>query len=294
MSRWKIGSVTDAVGENGTRWIHSRTVSHAPETEPPMMIAKNSARPPRIQPASGRRSGMSVVSKTIGDPVERTLPNGSRPPPNGDRVLSRRESAAWAASLSRSNSERNVPPPADGGGDSRPASQRLPSSTTSATRKAPMPSPTVAVSRVQKTGSKPTLAYHSTSVHRSIPTLNSRKMPSRARRSSPMPRRRPARAARLPAPSFGPPGPRRRGPPRRRRASEIVFGSIGSGVACVVVGHVIGVVVGSLRSVLAGLVVGVVRPCPVVVVIVGIGRSLPGPVPDPHRAPPPRACGAHP
>ena len=236
---------------------------------------------------------MSVVSKTIGDPVERTLPNGSRPPPNGDRVLSRRESAAWAASLSRSNSERNVPPPADGGGDSRPASQRLPSSTTSATRKAPMPSPTVAVSRVQKTGSKPTLAYHSASVHRSIPTLNSRKMPSRARMSSPIPRRRPARAARLPAPSSGPPGPRRRGPPRRRRASVIVSGRSAPASPA-----------SSSARRRRRRRFARIRPRrprrrrrPAV-----RGRRrhrrdravAAWAAPDPHRAPPPRACGAHP
>src|SRR6478735_2576928 len=43
MSLLKIGSVTEAVGENGTRWIHSRTVSQAPDIEPPMRIARNRA-----------------------------------------------------------------------------------------------------------------------------------------------------------------------------------------------------------------------------------------------------------
>ncbi len=51
MSRLKIGSVIEAVGENGTRWIHSRTVSQAPLTDAPMISAISSARPPSTQPA---------------------------------------------------------------------------------------------------------------------------------------------------------------------------------------------------------------------------------------------------
>ena len=77
----------------------------------------------------------------------------------------------------RSTIERSDPAPsADGGGARRPASQMLPSRTTAATRKAATPRPSVAMTRVQKTESNPTLWNHRASVHRSIPTLNSRKM----------------------------------------------------------------------------------------------------------------------
>ena len=76
MSLLKIGSVTDAVGENGTRWIHRRTVSQAPDIEPPMRIAMNRATAPSAQPASGVRSGMSPASKTIAL-AGRSSPRGS-------------------------------------------------------------------------------------------------------------------------------------------------------------------------------------------------------------------------
>ncbi len=69
MSRLKIGSVTLATGEYGTRWIQSSTVSQAPDTAPPMSRAMNSAIPPRTQPARGVRSGKSAPSKTSVGPV---------------------------------------------------------------------------------------------------------------------------------------------------------------------------------------------------------------------------------
>ena len=114
MSLPKTGSVTTvAVGENGTRWIHSRTVSQAPETEPPMISASSSATTPSVQPASGVRSGRSAASKVMA--CAPPAPGRSRPPPNGDRDPPRRSSAACAASLNRSTSERSDPEPSPDG-----------------------------------------------------------------------------------------------------------------------------------------------------------------------------------
>ena len=130
MSRPKIGSVTRAPsGENGTRWIQSRTVSQAEATEPPMARAMSTrARPgPRRRAASGR-AGRSASKVTTGAVcAERSRPPTSEPPA---RPVARM-SAAWAASLTRSMSDRNEPRrSASGGGVSRPASHRLPSRTT--------------------------------------------------------------------------------------------------------------------------------------------------------------------
>jgi hypothetical protein len=76
----------------------------------------------------------------------------------------------------RPTKDRNEPAPSgEGGGASRPASHRLPRKTAAEMTNAATPRPNVAPTRVQKTESKPTLRNHSASVHRSMPTLNSRK-----------------------------------------------------------------------------------------------------------------------
>ena len=70
-------AVEDRVGdrapsaENGTRWIQSRTVSQADETEAPMMIATMIAIPARAPPASGVRSGTSLEAKVMTGAVSR-------------------------------------------------------------------------------------------------------------------------------------------------------------------------------------------------------------------------------
>ena len=151
MSLPKIGSVTVEVGENGTRWIQSRTVSHAPDTEPPMINAISSARATSPHPASGVRSGRSPAAKVIAGAL--ALPKRSRPVRNAEPPGDPRSSAAWAASLIRSNSVRSDPGRSVGGGVSRPASHRLPRSATAATTKAAAPSPNIARTRVQKTES---------------------------------------------------------------------------------------------------------------------------------------------
>ena len=120
MSRPKIGSVTEAVSENGTRFCQSSTVSHAVANEPATPRAKRTTRAASTHVAIGLRSGMSSAFQATR--AERRSSGGlqRRAPPV------RRTSAASAASLSRSNRLRTVPPPGIGGGVRRPASHRLP------------------------------------------------------------------------------------------------------------------------------------------------------------------------
>ena len=83
MSRPKIGSTTVCVGENGTRWIHSSSVSHAPVTAPATPSASSTATPAMAHVPSGTTSGMSSASKLklSSPPPDRApaAPNG----PNG-------------------------------------------------------------------------------------------------------------------------------------------------------------------------------------------------------------------
>ena len=145
MSRPKIGSVTEAVVENGSRFCQSSTVSQAVASEPATPSAKRTTSPASTHVAIGLRSGMSSAVQAVR--VERRSSGGlqRRAPPV------RRTSAASAASLSRSNRLRIVPPPGIGGGVRRPASHRLPSSTTSASTSPNTNSPTCAAKRVQYT-----------------------------------------------------------------------------------------------------------------------------------------------
>ena len=125
MSRPKIGSVTRR-GRRERDAVRSRAgPSPTPPTAtPPMRSAMNRAIPPRIQPASGVRSGMSPASKVM---AWLFAVRGRGRHRTRDRGPPRRSSAAWAASLIRSTSDRSEPAPSlEGGGASRPASHRLP------------------------------------------------------------------------------------------------------------------------------------------------------------------------
>ena len=193
------------------------------ETEPAMISAMNNATPPSTQPARGVRSGRSPASNTMACSFASLDRNRSRPPKA--EPPPRRSSAALAASLRRSNSERSDPDPLPmaAGRDGRRARDcRRGRSGRGRTPRAPRPK--MATNRAQNTESKPTLSYHSASVHRSSPRLNNRKTAMAMAMKAATPNRRPTRAARLPAPSLGPPGPRVRPrppppPPRRRRGS---------------------------------------------------------------------------
>jgi hypothetical protein len=74
MSRLKIGSVMDAVSENGTRFCHSSTVSHAVASEPATPSANSTVSPASTHVASGPRFGRSSV-----DQVTLSLGRRSRP-----------------------------------------------------------------------------------------------------------------------------------------------------------------------------------------------------------------------
>ena len=127
MSRPKTGSVDGrgAVGENGTRFAHSRTVSHAAPSEPADRAGRGRrATTVRAMPASGRQVGHVVGLE-------------------GDRLAARRtRRAAGPAPVRRrvglgglvepvDERRGGCPAPSPGGGLSRPASQRFPSRTTS-------------------------------------------------------------------------------------------------------------------------------------------------------------------
>ena len=104
MSRPKIGSATVWVGENGTRWIHSSSVSQTPVTAPAMPSASRTATPARTQVPIGTRSGMSSASnvkRQLAGPPDRAAgrPNGPNEPPV---ARSRALCSAWRwASASR-------------------------------------------------------------------------------------------------------------------------------------------------------------------------------------------------
>ena len=294
MSLPKIGSVTLEVAENGTRWIHSRTVSQAPDTAPPMNSASRSASAARPQPASGVRSGMSPTSKVTAFVV--WPPHLSRPGPYGERVPPRRSSAACAASLSRSTNERKPLPPSPGGGARRPAIQRLPSRAIAAIRKAPTPSPRVAPMRVQKTESNPTLLNQRASVHRSIPDAEQQedrddRDDDDTEPETPSGPGRPARSAVVGAArsSTSPPSPLgdRHGLGRFlvvRAAVAVLVGGLVIGVATVV----------EVRRSVVDAVAAIVA---VVVVVVAAGRRVGGCAArrrGPRRARAPRDGGAPP
>ena len=233
MSRPKTGSVTDrpASGENGTWLTHSRTVSQAAETDAADDRGRRTRRPrPAPSRPSGVRSGRSPASNDDRRrAAERLAPVAVR----RAGPAAPRSSAAWAASLSRSTK------PAQRAADRRPGGGAAVGRATgcragrrAARTIAPTNRPRVAVSRVQKTESKPTLAYHSASVHRSSPTPNRSTRPRIAtiadREPEPPPgtRRADRRAVRR---RSGRRGPRRRGGPSRRGPrGSVGVGSSGS------------------------------------------------------------------
>ena len=177
MSRPKTGSVTTPwpSGENGTWLVHSRTVSQADETDPPTIEGDEDR--DRGQGHPGERRQVRQVAG-----IERSTAPGAGPErrrgavPTGEPGRPPRPSAAWAASLSRSTKPAQRAraaghrrrQPDDG------RATRLPSRTTSGQRKRADEQAEGGGQPVQKTESKPTLAYHSASVHRSSPTPNRR------------------------------------------------------------------------------------------------------------------------
>ena len=215
MSRLKIGSVTVAVGENGTRLTQSRTVSHAADTEPPMTSARRPRRHrgPSRPAASGRAGrGASKTTACAAGDADRDRPR----PRSAEPVAPRRSSAAWAASLRRSNSARSDAAIArwrrgQPAGEPQVAEEDDEGEEERRERRG-----RVASSRVQNTESNPTLPYHRASVQRSSPTLNSRKSAMAMTTKAAIPNRRPARAARLPATVVRATGSVRRRARRRR------------------------------------------------------------------------------
>jgi hypothetical protein len=69
MSFPNTGSVTELVGENGTRFTHSRSVSQAPETAPATPMARSTANRATTHVPTGTRLGMSSVSNTNPGPA---------------------------------------------------------------------------------------------------------------------------------------------------------------------------------------------------------------------------------
>ena len=157
---------------------------------------------------AGSGPGMSSASKVIAVARSRAVAPGRHTPAVGCAVV-----GGLGGLVEAVHDQRSDPPPVRGRRRGRrPASQRLPRRTTAATRDAATASPNVAPTRVQKTESNPTLWNHSASVHRSRPTLNSRKT---ARTKMTSARARAAgRSARLG------PGRRHRGRPAGRRGGS--------------------------------------------------------------------------
>ena len=125
MSRPKTGSLTAL--RRVRRERHRACPRGGPSPTPPTLTRRPRSRRTRATtvratPASGVRSGRSPASKaTVGGP-----PGTPRRSPNAEPGRPARASAAWAASLSRSNSPRSeLVPPSAGGGAAGAASQRL-------------------------------------------------------------------------------------------------------------------------------------------------------------------------
>ena len=273
MSRPKIGSVTTLAGRRERDAVH-------PEQDRLPCPRHRSADDQRDEQGDARRapsrragvrSGRSPASKTIAWSLRRPVLARTGRAHRTPSAPPRRSSAAWAASLMRSNSDAERPGAVRRWrrGEASGQPEVAEEDDERRGRTAPTPSPRVAVSRVQKTESKPTLLYHRASVHRSSPTLNRRKTARTMTTIARRPKRRPARAAR-PArrrrsdrPGRGPPpaplrrlagarcrsvaGARRRC--RRRRRPPSVVASVGRLVValcgCLVV-RLVGVI-GGLR-----------------------------------------------
>ena len=149
MSRPKIGSVTEAVSENGTRFCQSSTVSQAVASEPATPRAKRTTSPASTHVAIGLRSGMSSafqatrVERRSSGGLQRRAPPGApdlrglgrlvepleqvahRPAP-GDR---RRRQAAGEPQVAEQHDQRQHEPEReqpDLRGDPRPVHVRVP------------------------------------------------------------------------------------------------------------------------------------------------------------------------
>ena len=149
MSLPNTGSTTGLApaGAYGTRFSQRRIVCQSPAIEPAIVSAMRTATTAMIPRPSEVGSGMSPGVTSMAAPRRRVgFSQGAPRAPRASWVRS-------AASLRRSISVRSVPPSPLAGGRSRPASQRLPSST-SRTRTPPNTnSPTCTQSRRQKTAS---------------------------------------------------------------------------------------------------------------------------------------------
>ena len=201
MSRPKTGSVTDAVGENGTPFMYRRIVSHEPATAPAMPSAMRTENSATTQVPIGTMSGMSSDSNTNVGPDAVRAPYGPVPPRRA--LCSARRCASARRSVHVLSSPGRV---GSAGGTRRPASHSVPSSTTSAIARPARNSPSCAPRRVDRTLTKPTDWYQMTSVQRSMPTLTSRMTSRMTMPTAARPRRRkmlPMEGGR--APSSGPP-----------------------------------------------------------------------------------------
>ena len=141
MSRPKIGSTTVWVGENGTRWIHSSSVSHAPGHG-----ARDAERQQHGDPGDGPRPERDDVGHVLGVEAEaraRHRPTARRPPRTARTSRRSRGSGRCArpgAGRRRAGRRRSCRRPGRSGstgGVRRFASRRLPRSTISARRPAP-------------------------------------------------------------------------------------------------------------------------------------------------------------
>ena len=217
------------VGENGTRWIHSRTVSQAPDIAAADEQREQRTRArPRTQPASGVRSGMSPASKTtafaglavraarvVAGTTERVAAAVvARAAP----LVSRLGGLVEAGRRSTQDVAAALAPAAE------PAGRRAtgcPSRTTSASTNAPTPEADRRAESRPEDGSRS---------RRSVPQRVGPQVDADAEQEDDpamiaidhdrWPIRRPIRAARLGPPSCGPPGPRRRRPRRPRWSTQ--------------------------------------------------------------------------
>ena len=184
MSRPKTGSVTAVApsGENGTWCAQSRIVSHAGRQR-----AADGQGDQHRHDHEAHARDRRQVGQVVGVEDERpglAERGWAGPSPaagvRGRRIVDPVDDAPQAG-LRRSA----------GGGLSRAARARLPSRTTRASTRPPMNSRACDPTRVQKTPSKWTLAYHSASVHRSIPNVNSTNSTMSAATMTQRPMRRP-------------------------------------------------------------------------------------------------------
>ena len=155
MSRPKTGSVTDAVGENGTPFTYSRIVSQEPATAPAMPSATRTENSATTQVPIGTMSGMSSDSNTNVGPDAVRGP--VRPGAAQARVVL--GAALGIGEPVRPRLEQPGPRRVRGRHEAAGEPAALPSSTTSAIARPATNSPTCAPRRVDRTLTKPTDWY---------------------------------------------------------------------------------------------------------------------------------------